>query len=154
MRGKTPVDRTFLMRGRRVNVIAAISSNGVLDAAMYEHNVNGDCFMDFLRKSLLPILQPFNGVNPHSIVIMDNASIHHVDAVADLVRGVGAILKFLPPYSPDFNPIEEVFSKVKYYLRANDLSRAPAREQILHAFGSVTALDCISYMNHSGYVID
>ena len=94
VRGKTPVDRTFLMRGRRVKDIAAISSNGVLDAAMYEHNVNGDCFMDFLRKSLLPIPQPFNGVNPHSIVIMDNASIHHVAAVANLVRGVGAILKF------------------------------------------------------------
>ena len=55
----------------------------------------------------------FNGVNPHSIVILDNASIHHVQGIVEMINEVGALVLFLPPYSPDFNPIEEVFSKLK-----------------------------------------
>ena len=55
----------------------------------------------------------FNGVNPHSIVILDNASIHHVQGIVEMINEVGALVLFLPPYSPDFNPIEEAFSKLK-----------------------------------------
>ena len=55
--------------------------------------------------------------NPHSIVIMDNASIRHVDGIMDLITGVGALLIFLPPYSPDYN-IEEAFSKAKTLIKA------------------------------------
>jgi transposase len=51
---------------------------------------------------------------------MDNASIHHVDSVVDTILSVGALVGFLPPYSPDMNPIEEVFGEVKYYLQANN----------------------------------
>uniref|UniRef100_A0A1X7UEI5 Tc1-like transposase DDE domain-containing protein n=1 Tax=Amphimedon queenslandica TaxID=400682 RepID=A0A1X7UEI5_AMPQE len=75
--------------------------------------------MDFITSSLLPILQPFDGVKAHSIVIIDNASIHHVDEVIDKIESTGAIVKFLPPYSPDLNPIEEAFSKVKANLKKN-----------------------------------
>lgn len=56
---------------------------------------------------------PFNGTNPNSTVIMDNCSIHHVEEVTKLINEVGAIVHYLPPYSPDFNPIEWCFSKVK-----------------------------------------
>ena len=52
---------------------------------------------------------------------MDNASIHHLETVQDMMLDVGAIIRFLPPYSPDLNPIEEMFSKVKSYLKANDM---------------------------------
>ena len=58
-----------------------------------------------------------NGKNPHSVVIMDNASIHHVDGIMDLIAGVGALLIFLPLYSPDYNPIE-ASSKVKTLIKA------------------------------------
>ena len=60
---------------------------------------------------------PFDGLNHKSVVILDNASIHHVNCVA--ILSVGALLRFLPPYSPDMNPIEEVFGEVKQYLQAN-----------------------------------
>ena len=59
---------------------------------------------------LLPILLPFDGGdNPCSVVILDNASIHHVEAVTQLISATGALVQFLPPYSPDLNPIEEAF---------------------------------------------
>ena len=57
---------------------------------------------------------PFNGKNPNSIVILDNCSIHHVAPVTELIRSVGAMVHYLPPYSPDYNPIEWCFSKVKH----------------------------------------
>jgi len=63
---------------------------------------------------------PFNGTNPNSIVVMDNASIHHIDELVELLSGVGVLVKFLPPYSPDINSIEEVFTEVKHYLQANN----------------------------------
>ena len=71
-----------------------------------------------LISTLIPVLNPFNGSNPLSVVIMDNASIHHVDEVTDLIEHTAqAKLIFLPPYSPDLMPLEEVFSKVKCVLK-------------------------------------
>ena len=91
---------------------------GVLECTMVSDSVNGDTFYAFLHSKLLPLLMPFDGKNPHSIVIMDNDSIHHVDGIMDLITGVGALLIFLPPYSPDYNPTEEAFSKVKTLIKA------------------------------------
>ena len=82
--------------------------------------MNGDTFYDFVRGNLIPNMLPFNGHNPHSILVMDNCSIHHVQSVVELLRNAGILLLFLPPYSPDLNPIEEMFSYVKYYLKNHD----------------------------------
>ena len=60
---------------------------------------------------------PFNGVNTHSVVVMDNCSVHHVERVVETINSVGALIRFLPPYSPDLKPIELVFSKVNLLLR-------------------------------------
>ena len=65
---------------------------------------------------------PFDGVNPRSILVMDNASVHHVDQVLEIVDNAGCLLWFLPAYSPDMNPIEEVFSQVKRSLQNNTCS--------------------------------
>ena len=96
---------------------------------------------------------PFNGSNCKSVVVLDNASIHHVSPVIQTIESVGAIVRFLPPYSPDMNPIEEVFSEVKQYLKANsDVYQATASEQIiLSAFVSVSKQNCNAYINHAGY---
>ena len=65
----------------------------------------------------------FNGTNDRSIVVMDNASVHHVDRVVATIQQTGALVRFLPPYySPDLNPIKEVFAKVKSYLKANEVA--------------------------------
>ena len=152
--GSRARERRELVRGTRINSIAAMSSRGVLDVELFEGSICGERFVQFLRRSLLPHLMPFDGVNCHSVVIMDNASIHRVSAVEDLLRGVGVVVRYLPPYSPDLNPIEEVFSKVKYVMRRSDNGMSTderRREAILSAFNCVTSSDCQGYITHSGY---
>ena len=80
------------------------------DAYLAEGTVNGDIFDNIVDKCLLPCLMPFNGINPRSVVVMDNASIHHVDKIRDLIeQKAKAILCFLPPYSPGLMLAEGVF---------------------------------------------
>ena len=102
MRGIPPCDHRLLIRGTRYSAIPIVSIAGVHDVYIAEGNMNGERFAKFVQDSLLPILMPFNGTNPRSIVIMDNASIHHVDEIADLIETqAGAKICYLPPYSPD-----------------------------------------------------
>jgi len=75
----------------------------------------------FLQSTLLPHLMPFDGNNPHSVVILDNCSIHHVEGITEMIEEVGALVHFLPPYSPDYNPIEQAFSKVNSTLKELDV---------------------------------
>lgn len=78
-----------------------------------DQNVDGDTFQKFIKNSIVPILQPFDASNPNSVIVMDNASIYHVEGVLQHVLQKGTLLHFLPPYSPDLNPVENIFSKVK-----------------------------------------
>ena len=80
---------------------------------------------------------------------MDNASIHHVDEVTELIIQTGALLHFLPPYSPDLNPVEQVFSKVKAIMKENDqLFQVFSEPRVLltMAFDMITDNDCKEYM--------
>ena len=123
-----PMDMAFVVLtpqlkvwGKHIFVIGVMTMDRIEDVFVHEGSVNGGVFEYFVRTTLLPILMPYNGQNKHSVVVMDNASIHHLEAVQDMILGMGAIIRFLPPYSPDLNPIEEVFSKVKRHLKANDM---------------------------------
>ena len=91
-----------------------MSTRGVLDCNVVHGSVNGEQLYKIIQKTLLPHLMPYNGINPHSIVVMDNASIHHIEGVKEMINEVGALLLYLPPHLPDYNPIEELFSKLKY----------------------------------------
>ncbi len=82
-------------RGKRVSAIAAISSIGILDVQFLKGSVDGEIFANFVELSVLPHLLPFDGVNPNSIVVMDNASIHYNERVRSLISSVGALLVFL-----------------------------------------------------------
>ena len=70
----------------------------------------GEVFQQFLCQCVLLIILPFEGNNPRSVVVINNASIHHIGRVYDIITGVGARLVLLPPYSPNLMPLEEVFS--------------------------------------------
>lgn len=155
LKGMRAVSHKLSVSGRRINAIGAISTEGLEDVYITEGNVTGEVFVTFVRNCLLPILQPFNGTNSHSVVVMDNASVHHYEQVLDIITGVGAIIRFLPPYSPELNPIENVFSKVKAFLRANDsvyLSTSSPHTLVLMAFCTITKDDCMNFIRHSGYM--
>lgn len=118
-----------------------MTMRGIEDVYVTSETVNGERFVEFLCQCLLPIILPFDGCNPRSVVIMDNASIHHVDSVHDIITGVGARLLFLPPYSPDLMPLEEVFAKVKAVLKANDntyLTTSTPELFVKLAFGTIS----------------
>ena len=154
LRGMTPVDFRLTVHGIRLSSVGIMSVRGIEDVDTYEGNINGDKFCDFVQRCLVPILQPFNGINDRSVVVMDNASIHHVDRVVATIQHTGAVIRFLPPYSPDLNPIEEVFAKVKSYLKANevayDVTSSP-NLLITMGFCTVSSDDCIGYIQHAGY---
>ena len=78
-------------------------------------------FYKFVQEHLIQHLMPFNGVNPHSVIILNNYYlIHHIPEVVKSIEDVGALVHFFPPYLPDFNPIEEAFSKVKQVLKTTE----------------------------------
>ncbi|XP_065891729.1 uncharacterized protein [Dysidea avara] len=112
---------------------------------------DGDTFYSFVEKSLLPHLLPFDGSNPHSVVIMDNCFIHHIGEVVKMIEEVGAIVHFLPPYSPDFMPIELAFSKVKTSLKLNGIEDVADMETaLLEAFATITQQDGQGWISESG----
>ena len=154
MRWMTPTSHRPLTRGKRVNAIAAFSAAGVLAVEIVNSTVSSQEFFDFLRASLIPNMMAYNGTNSHSVLIMDNCSVHHTAEIQDLLRSVGILVFFLPPYSPDLNPAEEAFSSVKAYLRRHDTllqSGAPLSIVVQAAFDSITASQCNSWITDSGY---
>ena len=155
VRGKPATCVRLLSKGKRYSAIGIMSTSALLDCYVVEDSVNGDVFYDFVQKSLLPLLLPFNGVNPNSIVIMDNCSIHCLDDIIQLIYSVGALVLFLPPYSPDLNPIEHCFSKVKSFLLANEATAQTVQDiklLIIAAFASITCHDCHAWSRHCGYL--
>ena len=133
-----------------------MSVQGIHDVFLAEGSINGQRFEFFIPHYLLPILMPFNGVNPLSVVIMDNASIHHVHSNVQLIESVGAKVIFLPPYSPDLNPLEPVFGKVMPILNENDSifqSSSVPRYLLTLTFSMVTQENSLSFSKHCGYVM-
>ncbi len=110
--------------------------------------MDGDMFLAWLRVGLVATLQKGD------VVILDNLATHKVAGVRQAIEGAGARLEYLPPYSPDFNPIENLWSKVKQILR----SRAPRTEdQLLQAaataFAAISSADCRGFFLHANYAI-
>ena len=150
--GTRAKDTQLLYRGKRVSAIGTMGLNGMLDVYTTTGSVDEEV-LDFLEKSVLPHLLPFNGVNPHSI-LMDNASFHHTDRVVSLIQSTGALVHFIPPYSPDLNPIEECFSKVKAFLKVhdNEMQADNVETCVMQAFCTVTSNDCAGWFQHAGYM--
>ena len=156
LRGIPVSDHRLLVRGKRYSAIPIISLDGIHDVYVTEGTVNGDKFADFVQHCLLPVLKPFNFLNSHSVVIMDNASIHHVQHIVNLIESqAGAKVCFLPPYSPDLMPAEGVFSQVKNLLKQNhELFQvcSDPRSYLTLAFGMVTTEDCYGHIINCGYI--
>ena len=98
---------------------------------------------------------PFNGVNPHSVVVLDNCSIHHSPYIYETFHDVGVLVYYLSPYSPDLNPIEETFSKVKHELQSPGNLGLPddvdeIESLVLASFLTVTPQDCKGWISSTG----
>ena len=157
VRGITPASHRFFHRGKRTNAIAAISSTGLMALTLTHNTVNQDVFYDFVRGSLIPQMRPFDGISPATIAVMDNLSIHYVKEITDLFHQAGILLFFLPPSSPDLNPVEEAFRYVKYYLKGHDklLQSIPDATIIIEqAFETITSKHCQAWIAHSGYCLE
>jgi transposase len=108
--------------------------------------MDGDAFLAWVEQSLAPSLRHGD------TVIMDNLPAHKVQGVQEAIEGVGANLRYLPPYSPDFNPIEMVFSKLKALLRAAEARTMPDLWQaIADALKRFTPNECRNYLVAAGY---
>lgn len=144
-------------RGKKISAIAAMGIDGFVSTKCSTESVNEEIFCNFIELYLLPHLLPYNGINPRSVILLDNATIHHTERAIKLIQSVGAIVHFLPPYSPDLNPIEELFSKVKACLKENDAAIQRIEEQgiidfVQAAFSVVSKDDCFGWFNHAGYI--
>ncbi|KAI7965747.1 hypothetical protein MJO29_001495 [Puccinia striiformis f. sp. tritici] len=111
----------------RISVLPAVSTEGLLGMLVQQGNMNRMDLEFFLDEILLPNMNAYPA--PNSVLVLDNASLHHGGMVADLCESYGVLLIYLPPYSPDFNPIEKVFSALKTNLK-RDQSLTGTEEDI------------------------
>ena len=108
-------------RGQRISsIIAALTTEGVVSTEITKGTVDGNKFTEFVHGKIITEMMPFDGENSKSIVILDNCSIYHVLEDETSLKQAGILVYYLPPYSPDLNPAEELFSYFKYYLKDHD----------------------------------
>jgi transposase len=135
-RGQRALGAKPVQRGRHVTMVGALGLISVAAAMMVEGFVDGAAFLAFVQEVLVPQLQP------GQVVVLDNLKAHKAAGVREAIEAVGARLLYLPPYSPDFSPIEECWSKIKAILRTK-AARTLERlwQAITEAFAAITSQD-------------
>lgn len=132
--------------GENKTVIAALTLDGVRALMRFDGGMTSARFEGYVRHVLAPTLRP------GQVVIADNLRAHHTTGARAAIEARGARLLFLPPYSPDFNPIEHTFSKVKQFLRrAKARTDDTLRAATWAAFATVSAADAAGWFAHCGY---
>jgi transposase len=131
---------------KNVTLISSICLEGMGPSMSIEGSADGEAFVLYIEHLLCPKLKP------GQVVVMDNLQVHKTKRVRELIEDRGCTLLFLPSYSPDFNPIEEAFSKVKTILRK---SKARSFETLVEATGvalcAVSKQDALGFFTHCGY---
>jgi transposase len=97
---------------RTLTFLGALRCDRLVAPCVFDGPINGQCFRAYVEQLLVPVLEPGD------IVVMDNLGSHKSAAIRQMIRAVGAKLWYLPPYSPDLNPIEQTFAKIKHWMRA------------------------------------
>lgn len=145
-RGQRVIDHKPANWGQNVSIVGAVRADRVLAHQTFDGAVNGPKFIEFVRRRLVPRLYPGD------VVVLDNLRAHHAPEVRSLVEETGARLLFLPPYSPDFSPIEPCWAFLKNWLRTLK-ERVPARLKaaIVRGLRRVTTRHLASWFIHCGY---
>jgi len=130
-----------------MTILGAMSLNGMVAAMTIEEATDGDIFLAFVEQVLCPALKPAD------VVVMDNLSSHKAAAVRQSIEKAGAELLYLPPYSPDMNPIEKAWAKLKELLRAAQARTREALEQaIAEALKRITPENAKAWFSHCNQV--
>jgi transposase len=158
---KTNMTRLFgrIARGQRLRAlvpyghwktmtfVGALRCEGITAPLVLDGPMNAASFLAYVEQVLVPTLRPGD------IVVMDNLSSHKGTTIRQALRAAGAKLFFLPPYSPDLNPIEQMFAKLKTLLRrAAERTVEATWKRIGTLLGDFTATECDNYVRNSGYV--
>ena len=142
------VDYTPDVRFERTSILSSLRINGDIVPLVFEGALNGDLFKEYISKCLVPSLCEGD------VVIMDNLSSHKVKGVVEPILAVGAHVIYLPPYSPDLNPIELMWSKIKALLRKAKVRSADLLEDaIADALACVSLSDIQGWFSCNGYSI-
>jgi transposase len=145
-RGVRVIDKVPAGHWSTTTMISAIRTGGPFAAALVRGATDTDVFLAYVEHAVVPELRPGD------VVILDNLQPHKSPRVRELIEGAEARLLYLPPYSPDFNPIENMWSKVKQHLRSVAARTFEAlQEAVWSALDRVTPDDCLGFFRHCGY---
>jgi transposase len=147
-RGKRLVDYVPHGHWQTSTFVAALRVEGLTAPMVVDGSINGDVFFAYVQQQLVQTLKPGD------IVIMDNLSSHKVAGVQEAIEAVGAHLVYLPPYSPDYNPIEMAFAKLKTLLRkAGERTMEGLWNRLGNLVDSFSPQECQNYFKHCGYAV-
>ncbi len=147
-RGQRVQDAVPAGHWRTLTLLAALGLRGIRAAMTVEAPTDGDVFLAYVEQVLGPRLEA------GEVVILDNLPAHKVAGVRALIEARGAQLLYLPPYSPDFNPIEQAWSKMKERLRAAKARTLPRLEDaVTAALAAITPDNAVGWFRHCGYRI-
>lgn len=134
--------------GENISMLACLSLSGVSAPMTIDGAVDSLVFLEYIKQLLVPTL------STGDIVVMDNLSAHKAKGVREAIESCGARLVYLPPYSPDLNPIEKCWSKIKTYLRAAKARTRESLEAALRAaLLTITAEDAAGWFESCGYPV-
>lgn len=144
--GQRLVDKTAHGHWKTLTFVAALRTDRITAPAVFDGPINARSFLAYIEQALVKTLQPGD------VVIADNLGSHKGKAVRRAIRQAGAKLFFLPPYSPDLNPIEQVFAKLKSLLRtAAKTTITAVHDTIAAAIKTFTPNECANYLRNAGY---
>jgi transposase len=147
-RGERLIARVPHGHWKTTTLIAALGLAGVSCSTVVDGAINADVFEAFVEQVLVPTLRPGD------VVVLDNLSSHKRRRTRELIESAGAELVFLPPYSPDFNPIEMIFAKIKQLLRSLACrTRQALWDAMQSVLDRVTASDAAHCFQHCGYTL-
>ena len=134
------------VRFKRKSILSGIGLRGVVAPLVFDGSLNGEVFVKWVSEMLCPLL------NKGDIVVMDNLSSHKVKGVSEAITECGAKIVYLPPYSPDLNPIELMWSKMKSILRKLKARTAENFDSaVCLALDSISLIDISNWFKHDGY---
>jgi len=132
---------------KTVTFTGALRLNGMTAPMILDGPMDGDAFRTYVNMFLVPTLRKGD------IVVMDNLPSHKVAGIREAIKAVGAKLRYLPAYSPDLNPIEQAFSKIKALLRKTAARSINAlHNAIRRILSTISSAECAAYLAHSGYL--